>query len=682
MLRWVLLGILPALAGAAFAQEIRAFWADGFSEGFKTPEQVDTLIRRLQAANCNAVFAQMRKSGDAYYLSRYEPWANDNKQHFDALAYLIEKAHACKPRIQVHAWINTCAVGRTYGNPFHIAEAHRDWLSISDTGEDYDGEATKIDPGHPDANDWTARVYLDVVRHYDVDGVHFDFVRYGGPRFGFNPVSVARFNQRYGRTGQPKWDDPLYMAWRREQVTNLVRKVYAMAYALDPAKAISAATITWGDGPHDVKGMTARQWWDAKSAPMTRVFQDWRGWMEEGILDLNCLMSYYQESKNPHMFRHWIDWCKDSQYRRWAVPSSGVWFNTIPDIFKQIEAIRAPSPKGNRPAGVLLYCYAGTNLGEDGKEQRYNEEMYAALGSPSRFAQKPPFEGKAEFPALPWKTDPKFGHLKGFVLSADGLRPIDGATVSVSGPRRRKILTDGTGFYAFIDLPPGTYKIKVAAPGYQPVMGEATVAKGKALTWGALLGGAPTPYYASTSDLLALPAGAPVRCRMTVWAGTDVFPMRLFGASEGGAPVAVQLAHKPILPFQAGDVVELQGEIRVIDGVRAVLASAARLVDMVPMRPAAAPVELAELRIRPGAAKPLVTVSGKVAEVYADRFVIESGNRATVMLTGRKEPWVEAPETPLEAPKVGQEVAVTGALAMGDGLIVLRPRNQADIAVR
>src|SRR5581483_11609999 len=50
--------------------------------------------QRLQAAHCNAIFAQMRKGGDAYYLSRYEPWAKDDQNHFDALAYLIQKAHA------------------------------------------------------------------------------------------------------------------------------------------------------------------------------------------------------------------------------------------------------------------------------------------------------------------------------------------------------------------------------------------------------------------------------------------------------------------------------------------------------------------------------------------------------------------------------------------------------------
>ncbi|MBM3494335.1 MAG: hypothetical protein FJX72_08450, partial [Armatimonadetes bacterium] len=178
--------LLVALTGSASrAQEIRAFWADAFSPAIKSRAEVDDLLRRLRAANCNAIFAQVRKGGDAYYVSRYEPWASDNPERFDGLAYLVEKAHSGKPRIAVHAWINTCAVGRSRGNPRHIALAHPEWLSTSDKGADYDGEATKIDPGHPAAADQTFRVYMDVARRYDVDGIHFDFVRYGGTEWGY-----------------------------------------------------------------------------------------------------------------------------------------------------------------------------------------------------------------------------------------------------------------------------------------------------------------------------------------------------------------------------------------------------------------------------------------------------------------------------------------------------------------
>src|ERR1051326_7161818 len=135
----VLIGACPAEAQEA-RPELRAFWADGFSEGFKTPEQVDTLLKRLHDAHCNAVFAQMRKGGDAYYASHYEPWAKDDSIHFDALAYLIEKAHALSPPIAVHAWINTCAVGGNGKNPFNIVHLHPDWLSLNPRGAHFDDE--------------------------------------------------------------------------------------------------------------------------------------------------------------------------------------------------------------------------------------------------------------------------------------------------------------------------------------------------------------------------------------------------------------------------------------------------------------------------------------------------------------------------------------------------------------
>src|SRR5689334_4570209 len=124
MTRTALVILCLVLSVSGQAQEIRGFWVDGFAEGFKSPEQVDLLLSRVRKANCNSVFAQMRKSGDAYYLSRYEPWASDDQQHFDALAYLIKQAHEGIPRISVHAWLNTCATGKSRGNPHHITELH------------------------------------------------------------------------------------------------------------------------------------------------------------------------------------------------------------------------------------------------------------------------------------------------------------------------------------------------------------------------------------------------------------------------------------------------------------------------------------------------------------------------------------------------------------------------------
>jgi len=691
MKRLLLCSLLIALFGPAplsSAQEIRAFWADAFNAGCKTPEQIDTLLRRLRAAHCNAIFAQLRKGGDAYYLSRYDPWAADNAARFDALAYLIEKAHNETPRIQVHVWLNTCAVGRTEGNPFHIAAAHPDWLSISDRGETFDREATKIDPGHPDAADWTFRVYLDVLRHYDVDGVHFDFVRYGGANWGYNPVSVARYYaqhdpDRKSNIGNPKSEDPLWKQWRRDQVTALVRKVYAMAAAVKPKAAVSAATITWGPGPQN------RRYWNERSAPMNRVFQDWRAWMQEGILDLNCLMSYYAEKKYPAWFRQWTDWAKDHQYRRWAVPSSGVWLNSIEDSLTQIEQLRKPTKRGNRPRGVLLYSYASTNAGPDGKEEKHNEAFYAALSQPSPYAPKPPFEQPATFPALPWKEKPTTGHLKGFLLTADGLNPVDGAKVLVFTGRRlrRKLTADGTGFWAAIDLPPGRYKVRIEANGYARREARVSVKKGEVATYNEFLGRAPTPFANGLKELANLAPGTPVRLKaLHVLVGTDVFPNNLFvEARSDSGRARVRLAQKPLMPFQAGDVVAVSGTVAEDEGERIIDNAVARLVDMTtytdaPFFEFPGVHEGRALAEKGDGFYPWVRVAGRVVEVHPDRFLLDDGTRMEVMLTGRKDPGVEAVETPIPAPEPGSHVQVMAAAmvtkrADGGVLIRLRPRS-------
>src|SRR5437588_11366332 len=102
--RSVVLSILLLAPALSEAQQYRAFWADAFHYGFKTPQQIDRMIDDAVAAKCNAIFAEVRRRGDSYYLNSLEPPADDPDYApgFDALQYLIDHAH---PRsIEVHPW--------------------------------------------------------------------------------------------------------------------------------------------------------------------------------------------------------------------------------------------------------------------------------------------------------------------------------------------------------------------------------------------------------------------------------------------------------------------------------------------------------------------------------------------------------------------------------------------------
>lgn len=445
------------MAGAQ--AEFRGFWVDGFNEGFHTPEEVDTLLQRVRKANMNAVIVQMRKRGDAHYFSPFEPFATNQQPDFDALAYLIEKAHGMQPPIEVHVWINCHPVwpgGGWPSDPRHVLNRFPEIQTENLQGERITEVGYGMDWGHPLANAFFTRVALDIIRRYDIDGLHFDYIRYTGESWGYNPVSVARFNRRYGRTGKPEPTDPFWKQWRRDQVTAIVRKVYANAVAIKPHIKISAALITWGDGPRDTDD------WVNRSA-YSRVFQDWRGWLEEGILDMAIPMIYYHQA-NPSRARfylNWVNFLKDHQYGRHGVAGIGNYLNTWESTLQQIEIARAPSPKGNHLVGVNFFSYAATSgNGTEGGARRYEEGFYPLLGERA-------FPEWVPTPPMEWKRNPSRGHLMGTVLYARDLRWVDGATVELyrHGTLVRQMQTDGTGFYAFVQLEPGIYSLMVRAEG-------------------------------------------------------------------------------------------------------------------------------------------------------------------------------------------------------------------------
>ena len=120
----------------------------------------------------------------------------------------IDRARATQPRLEVHAWIATVALWnrkeRPPGNSGHAFNRHgpeatgeENWLSLDDKGTAWDGDNYMLDPGARPAR-YVAGVATEIVRAYDVDGIHLDLVRYAGAQWGYNPVSVNRYLSRSG----------------------------------------------------------------------------------------------------------------------------------------------------------------------------------------------------------------------------------------------------------------------------------------------------------------------------------------------------------------------------------------------------------------------------------------------------------------------------------------------------
>jgi uncharacterized lipoprotein YddW (UPF0748 family) len=449
------------------APELRAVWVDAFHDGFKTPAQVDQLVAWARAANINALFVQVRRRGDAYYLKSFEPRTDDPDlaPGFDALQYLIDRAHTGPQRLQVHAWLATLPVWNKRStppaDPRHVFNQHDDWLMLRDDGVAWaataDGGTYYLDPGNPAAARYTTDVYLNVLRNYDVDGIHLDQVRYfeGDPRhWGYNPTSVARFNQRYGRDpqSQPDANDPDWTAWRRDQVSSLVRRIYLEAKALKPNVAVTAAVVAWGSGPQSNGG------WE-RTAPYASVFQDWRAWLQEGIVDYVLPMDYYREAAPQNSwFDAWTAFQTANRGKRGVAIGVGNYLNPVDSSLAQIGRARALNP-----LGVALYSYAVPARGLDDATAADRNDFASRL--------RELFPHPAPAPDLgPSATG-------GLAIEVAGRENV---AVSIDDGQGdvRSWQTDGTGLAGGVDLPPGRYAVVVSAADVDPSPFEARVQAG------------------------------------------------------------------------------------------------------------------------------------------------------------------------------------------------------------
>jgi len=412
----------------------------------------------------------------------------------------VELAHS--EGIEVHAWLNAMPVWRdalSPRDPRHVFNLHGpsksggdNWLTASPSGEVKFPVGYFLDPGHPAVAEYTVQIYCNIVRRYAVDGIHFDYIRYPetearlpqGSGVGYNPASLARFRLATGRADLPAPDDPQWIAWRRQQVTQLVRRVYIEAKAINPRIKVSAALIPWGMNPS-----TERDFQDA--APMQRVFQDWHSWLKEGILDLAVPMNYAREHdpRVRNWFNGWIQWEKRHKHSRQLAVGIGAYLNAPQNTLAQIARVRQTAGR-HRADGVSFFSYAnlfpapqppapptsvtnangtaGSLPSAPGNSSSGTDRLaFFFLGIPSESenspAYPPAFDRPAAIPKMDWIERPSRGWVAGVVRDSPGI-PAGNVVVRIRRRgwfgRTNRTLTDGNGFFGFTGLKPGRYTVR------------------------------------------------------------------------------------------------------------------------------------------------------------------------------------------------------------------------------
>ncbi|GII80808.1 glycosyl hydrolase [Sphaerisporangium rufum] len=245
--------------------------------GLSPARQQAEYVRILDEAarrNFNAVFVQVRPASDAFYRSPYEPWSQwltgtaGKDPGWEPLPFLIAEAH--KRGMEFHAWFNPYRAAETADTgklpASHPARAHAAW-TVRYAGKLY------YNPGLPEVRDYTTKIVDDVVRRYDVDGVHFDDYFYPYPVAGAKFGDAAAFT-KYGKGSS-------LAKWRRANVDKLVEQVGAAVHAAKPHVKFGISPFgIWRNKAEDptgsdTKGLSA---YDA-------IYSDARAWIKAGSVD-------------------------------------------------------------------------------------------------------------------------------------------------------------------------------------------------------------------------------------------------------------------------------------------------------------------------------------------------------------------------------------------------------------
>ena len=307
-----------SVSAANQSNEVRALWV--VRTTLTSPDKIRAMVAAAKDNGFNTLIVQVRGRGDAYYRSKLEPRAielKDQPADFDPLALTIVEAK--KVGLQVHAWLNTSLLANLDAlptDPKHVYNRHPEWLAVPKpiAAELYKlsphdsryrarivewskanrGELEGIytGPANKKVRQHIFGIWMDVLKKYDVDGLHFDYVRLASPDFDYSRTSLEQFGkwlgpklsaeQRRKLTTERKTNvlaavdayPQQFSDFQREQITALVSEVYRGVKQKKPSVVVSAAVFANDENAY------------------TRRFQDWRRWLALGILDVACPMAY------------------------------------------------------------------------------------------------------------------------------------------------------------------------------------------------------------------------------------------------------------------------------------------------------------------------------------------------------------------------------------------------------
>lgn len=375
------------------AKEFRAAWVASVANinwpskpGLSTAEQQKEaifLLDFLKKNNFNAVIFQVRPQADAFYKSDLEPWSVflSGKQgqapnpYYDPLQFWIEAAH--DRGLELHVWLNPYRAHHTSGKVISdqsIVKKRPDLVVKLKDGQYW------MDPSIKGTQDHASAVVKDIVKRYDIDGVHFDDYFYpyesynGGADFP-DEVSWAAYLKSGGKLSRGDW--------RRQSVNQFIERVYKEIKAEKKYVKFGLSPFgIWKPGyPASIEGMDQ----------YNKLYADAKLWLNKGWIDYFMPQLYWSINNAPQSFPVLLGWwASENTMNRHLWPGMNVGLGgddkNVDEIVNQIMITRGMLP--NSP-GAAHWSIAGLTK---------HEKLIKGIADG-------PYKKQALVPASPWLDD-------------------------------------------------------------------------------------------------------------------------------------------------------------------------------------------------------------------------------------------------------------------------------------
>ena len=311
---------LVEFRGVWIASVYNIDWPKTLDDPEAQKQEFIEILDKLQSLNINAIFVQIRPTSDALYKSYINPWSKyltgeqGKYPGYDPLQFMIEETH--KRDMEFHAWLNPYRI-TTQGTdlnelaPNNPARIKPEWVLEFNNALFYD-------PENPEVIEYVAITVYEIIKKYDVDGIHFDdyFYPYDYPL----PEGEVANN-------------------RREAVNNLIRTIYKVIKSTKPSVQFGVSPYgVWKNKSSDLIGSESNSlesYYD--------LYMDTLTWIDEHIVDYIAPQIYWSTYNNDSNYEVMVSWWND------VVKDSGVRLyigqnindlDIASEIYKQIEINR------------------------------------------------------------------------------------------------------------------------------------------------------------------------------------------------------------------------------------------------------------------------------------------------------------------------------------------------------